>query len=93
MMSAVVRGRTFEQAMDTATDIVRRLEPSAAAARFLILGPAPAPLGRLRGEHRVQFFLKGTRRADMRNALKDVLAAMPEVRRRITVDVDPLSVL
>ena len=48
---------------------------------------------RLRGEHRVQFFLKGTRRADMRDALEAVLAAMPEVRRRVTVDVDPLSVL
>ena len=79
--------------MHTATDIVRRLESSAARARFQVLGPAPAPLGRLRGEHRVQCFLKGTRRADMRNALKEALAAMPEARRRVTVDVDPLSVL
>jgi hypothetical protein len=29
----------------------------------------------------------------MRNALKTVLATMPEVRRRVTVDVDPLTVL
>ena len=41
----------------------------------------------------MQFFLKGARRADMRDALKAVLAEMPEVRRRVTVDVDPLSVL
>jgi primosomal protein N' (replication factor Y) len=93
LINVVVRGRTFENAMETATDIVRRLEPVAGHASFLVLGPAPAPLGRLRGEHRVQFFLKGTRRADMRHALKDVLAGMPEVRRRVTVDVDPLSVL
>ncbi|MBN4048208.1 primosomal protein N' [bacterium AH-315-O15] len=93
MICAVIRGRTFEEAMRTATDIVRRLEPSATRAKFLVLGPAPAPLVRLRGEHRVQCFLKGTRRADMRNALKAVLAEIPEVRRRITVDVDPLSVL
>ncbi len=63
------------------------------AAASAILGPAPAPLARLRGEHRVQFFLKGARRAEMREALKTVLAAMPEVRRRVTIDVDPLSVL
>ena len=93
MINAVIRGRTFEEAMQTATAIVRRLEPAAARARFLILGPAPAPLGRLRGEHRVQVFLKGTRRADMRVALKDVLAETPDLRRRVTVDVDPLSVL
>ncbi len=93
MICVVVRGRTFEEAMHTATDIVRRLEPSAARVRFQVLGPAPAPLGRLRGEHRVQCFLKGTRRADMRNALKAVLTEMPDARRRVTVDVDPLSVL
>jgi primosomal protein N' (replication factor Y) len=93
LINTIVRGRTFEDAMSTAADIVRRLQPAAAAANFTILGPAPAPLGRLRGEHRVQFFLKGHRRIEMRTALKTVLAGMPEVRRRVTVDVDPLTVL
>jgi len=93
LVNAVVRGRGFDEAMQLATDIVTRLLPHAERAKFLILGPAPAPLGRLRGEHRVQFFLKGTRRADMRAALREVLAAMPDVRRRTTIDVDPLSVM
>jgi primosomal protein N' (replication factor Y) len=93
LINALVRGRTFDEAMDTAAALVRHLEPAASRAPFLILGPAPAPLGRLRGEHRVQFFLKGTRRAQMREALRAALAAMPEVRRRVTVDVDPLNVL
>jgi primosomal protein N' (replication factor Y) len=93
MISVVVRGRTFEEAMRIATDIAERLRPSARRAGFHVLGPAPAPLGRLRGEHRVQCFLKGTRRAEMRHGLKAVLAEVPEVRRRITVDVDPLSML
>jgi len=93
LVNAVVRGRSFDEAMQTAADIVGRLGPATMTAGFAILGPAPAPLARLRGEHRVQFFLKGARRADMRNALKTVLAAMPQIRRRVTVDVDPLSVL
>jgi len=29
----------------------------------------------------------------MRNALIQVVAVMPEIRRRLTIDVDPLSVL
>jgi primosomal protein N' (replication factor Y) len=78
--------------MQTAADVVRHLETRAAGS-FSILGPAPAPLAKLRGEHRVQFFLKGTRRAEMRQALRGVLAEMPEIRRRVTIDVDPLSVL
>jgi primosomal protein N' (replication factor Y) len=93
MINVVVRGRTFERAMADAMDVTRRLEPSAAVGGFAILGPAPAPLGKLRGEHRVQFFLKGQKRAAMREALRAVLAGMPEIRRRVTVDVDPLTVL
>ena len=93
LINGVVRGRTFDDAMQQAREIVRRLEPATAAGRFIVLGPAPAPLVRLRGEHRVQFFLKGTRRSDMRNALRQVVAGMPEIRRRLTIDVDPLSVL
>jgi hypothetical protein len=58
-----------------------------------VLGPAPAPLGRLKGEHRAQLFLKGTQRHAMRKALSAVLDNRPELKRRVIVDVDPLSVL
>ena len=93
LVNVVVRGRSFDEAMRTATDVTNRLKQFTVAGSFIILGPAPAPLVRLRGEHRVQFFLKGARRVDMRNALKAMLADMPEVRRKITIDVDPLNVL
>jgi primosomal protein N' (replication factor Y) len=92
MVNTVVRGRSLAEAMQDAAEVVRRLEARASGS-FSILGPAPAPLARLRGEHRVQFFLKGTRRAEMREALRAALAETPEIRRRVTVDVDPLSVL
>jgi primosomal protein N' (replication factor Y) len=93
MVNAVTRGRTFDDAIGTAMELTRKLEPAAAVGGFSILGPAPAPLARLRGEHRVQFFLKGQKRAAMRDALRAVLADMPDVRRRVSIDVDPLSVL
>ncbi len=93
MINTIVRGRSFDEAMQTAAEIVRALEPAVAAAGITVLGPAPAPLVRLRGEHRVQFLLKGTRRADMRRALDAALSGMPHVRRRVTVDIDPLTVL
>ena len=57
MVNIVVRGQTFDEAMDAARDLA---DAARGAKGFAILGPAPAPLTKLRGEHRAQFFLKGT---------------------------------
>jgi len=93
LVNAVVRGRTFDEAMRLAQDLATALASRAQAGSFVVLGPAPAPLTRLRGEHRVQIFLKGSRREMMRQAMRAALMALPDVRRRVVVDVDPLSVL
>jgi len=58
-----------------------------------VLGPAPAPLGKLRGEYRAQLLIKSSNRKRMREALVSVIAARPELQRRVMVDVDPISVL
>jgi primosomal protein N' (replication factor Y) len=93
LVNAIVRGRTFAGAMDDASDLVERLRPESEGARFRVLGPAPAPLGRLRGEYRAQFLLKGSNRRQMREALTRALASRPDLQRRVVVDVDPISVL
>jgi primosomal protein N' (replication factor Y) len=93
MINVVVRARTFAGAMDDAADIVQQLRAAEAESVFRVLGPAPAPLGKLRGEYRAQLLIKGTKRKRMREALMSVLAARPDLARRTVVDVDPLSVL
>jgi len=92
LINTVVRARTYTAAMDDAAAIVRQLR-QLDQKEFRVLGPAPAPLGKLRGEYRVQFLLKSTNRKKMREALLAVLAKRPDVARRTTVDVDPVSVL
>ncbi len=91
LVSAVVRGTHYRQTMQEAADIVEtvRRRPS----RFRVLGPASAPIGRLRGQHRVQLFLKGPHRREMREALLSALDGRTELRRRVVVDVDPLWML
>jgi hypothetical protein len=37
--------------------------------------------------------LTGRRRAAMRDAIRRALDALPDLRRRVVVDVDPMSVL
>jgi primosomal protein N' (replication factor Y) len=92
LINTIVRARSFTGALDDASDLVATLR-ALDGEPFRVLGPAPAPLGRLRGEYRVQFLLKSRLRRRMRDALVAALAARPEVARRTTVDVDPLSVL
>lgn len=94
MVNTVVRGRTFTESMDDASGVAERLRQAAGDRQELrVLGPAPAPLGKLRGEYRSQLLLKGTNRKHMREALLAAIAAAPALQRRVSVDVDPISVL
>lgn len=93
LVSAVIRGRTLDEAARTAEALAARVRAQTSGSSSVVLGPAPAPLARLRGEYRMQMFVKGTNRAAMREAMRSALAGMPEARRRITVDVDPVNVL
>lgn len=90
MVNIVVRDQTFEGAMATARDLATGFR---GAKGFVVLGPAPAPLIRLRGEHRVQLFLKGTSRRAMRESLQLALSRLTKGSKAIAVDVDPLSML
>jgi primosomal protein N' (replication factor Y) len=93
LINAIVRGRSFGRAMEDATDLAARVRAHQNARRFRVLGPAPAPLGRLRGEYRAQILVKGSHRAVMRDALSQAVTATPDLQRRVTIDVDPLSMM
>jgi primosomal protein N' (replication factor Y) len=93
LANALVRAGTYRDAMEDGAELAARLRQSAGSGTYRVLGPAPAPLGRLRGEYRAQVLLKGTNRRLMREALNAALGAKPEWRRRISIDIDPLSML
>ena len=94
LINTVVRGRTFSSAMEDAAEVVQRLHESEGDRTELrVLGPAPPPLGRLRGEYRAQVLVKGVNRRRMRETLLAAVQSRPEIARRTTVDVDPLSML
>ena len=91
LINVLVKGRSLDEAMTDALDLVKRVRARGGAGR--VLGPAPAAFAKLKGEHRAQFFVKGSRRRAMRDAVRAALEARPDLRRRVVVDVDPLSVL
>jgi primosomal protein N' (replication factor Y) len=92
IINTVVRARTFSGAMDDAADLGQRLRRAATEGAMTVLGPAPAPLSRLRGEYRAQLLIKGTNRRRMRDAVVAAIAGRPDLARRTVVDVDPLTV-
>ena len=92
LINVIVRGPSIDAALRDAR-LLMRVVDARNAAGFRVFGPARAPLARLRGEHRAQFFVKGTKRAAMRQAVTEALARHPEIARRTSVDIDPLSML
>lgn len=91
LINLVIKNTSGDAAMRDAMDLARRLRVHYPQGK--ILGPAPAPIARIKDEHRVQLFLKGRQRHAMRHAVLAALSERPEIRRRVTIDVDPISVL
>jgi primosomal protein N' (replication factor Y) len=65
------------------------------AGRVEVLGPAPAPIARIRGRYRHRFLLKGAERPAVRAVAAAVLDRIDEGlgAARATVDVDPVNML
>jgi primosomal protein N' (replication factor Y) len=90
LINVIIKGKSAARAMDDAADLAARVRRRLPRGR--VLGPAPAFLARLKDEHRVQFFLKGTARHAMRTALLEALNERPDLRKRVVIDVDPATV-
>ena len=94
MANILVRSEQQEQAMRWGTELGHFLTP--APEKIKILGPAEAPVTRLKNEFRYQFLIK----AASRRALNELLRRAQEfVRERkwsataLVIDVDPLTLL
>jgi primosomal protein N' (replication factor Y) len=79
------------------TDYARHLASIAAPlaeAGAELWGPAPAPIARVRGRHRMRMLIRAPRQAPLQSAIADWLAlAKPPTNLRLSVDIDPQSFL
>ncbi|MBS1149096.1 MAG: Helicase PriA [Myxococcaceae bacterium] len=73
--------------------MAQRLPPSSAGVR--LLGPAPAPLARIKGKTRWQIVLKGPTHAALAGPLDAAEALLPELPAsvKVVLDVDPGAML
>ena len=98
-------GRDGQQVEATAALFSQKIEQtlqseefeSAAAARLQVLGPAPAPIERIKGRERWQLLVKGPNRALLHaligKARDAFMQAKPPRSVRTIIDVDPYSVV
>ena len=67
--------------------------PTFKQAGITIDGPIPAVLSRLRGEFRWHLFIRSADREGMLSVVREALEKVPNIRKYLSVDVDPVSML
>jgi len=93
MINVVVRGSTIDRALEAAGLLARAVNQAVTGRPIVVLGPAPAPLTRLRGEHRAQFFVKGGDRAAMNAAIRGALARHAALVLQKAINIDTISMM
>ena len=95
LVNILSRDPDHEEARNRLVLLVTHLKSATMAARkgIDILGPEPAVLSKLRGEYRWHLVLCSRDREAMVRLLRSALDQAPALRRQLTVDVDPVSML
>jgi primosomal protein N' (replication factor Y) len=99
LINIIVHHAEYKRAAELAATIAKNLREVDSAGQqreFRVLGPALAPLARLRGEHRLQILIKTRSRKRAREALDQVLEQLnetAEISRNVSIEVDPVSLM
>ena len=96
LASLLAHGEDFTQVMHTASLIRQALDEANTGRDCRILGPAPAPLARLKGEHRIQLLLKSRSRPRLREVIDLALAnaaAHGADLQTVNLEIDPVNLM
>ena len=89
-LAALIVSGPQPEAVDAVADSLGRAAPR--GGEFTVLGPAPAPLALLRGQHRRRLLVKAVRPGALQPMIRDWLERVkipPSVR--VAIDIDPQS--
>ncbi len=87
-LSALDENAVRNAARQVADVVLKRVGRAA-----MVLGPAPAPIERLRNRYRYRVMVRAKARAPLYEAAKAVLALTQDRRVRLSLDMDPVSML
>jgi primosomal protein N' (replication factor Y) len=93
MAGVVLSDPEAQVAFDVGTALARNAEPLHALGAA-VYGPAPAPISRIRGRHRVRLLVKASKGAPLQPALAEWVARVKlPASLRLSIDIDPQSFL
>ena len=91
MAGIILSGPDVGQVFDVGAELARRDAPLRAAGAE-VFGPAPAPIARIRGRHRVRLLVKAPKGAALQPALVQWVAQVRlPANLRLAIDIDPQS--
>jgi primosomal protein N' (replication factor Y) len=96
LINVLVKHAEFAKAAGVASEVTRLVKAADREQVLRVLGPAPAPLSRLKGEHRMQMLIKTRYRRQAREALDAAMRELKEAGqdlRMVTVEVDPVNLM
>jgi primosomal protein N' (replication factor Y) len=96
LASLLVHGTDLNRVRSEAVELRKELDLANKDRMCRILGPAPAPLARLKGEHRFQLLIKSRSRRQLRAVADAALHSLSNRGinlRSINLEIDPVSIM
>ena len=91
MAGIVLSSPNVQEVFDLGAEMARRAEPLRRIGAE-VYGPAPAPIARIRGRHRVRLLVKADKTAPIQAALAEWTGQFKlPANLRLTIDIDPQS--
>ena len=91
MAGIILSSTDLQEVFNLGNDMARRDGPLRAIGAQ-VFGPAPAPIARVRGRHRVRLLVKSPKSAPLQRALSDWISQFRlNGQLRLAVDIDPQS--
>ena len=96
LINCLIQDEDLTKAKSYASELARALSAAGQGRDMRVLGPAPAPLARLKDKHRWQVLVKARSRPDARDALDLALARVEAAgvpSRALSIEVDPINMM
>ena len=93
LASLMVHGPDLGRVRSDSLELRKHLDVANQDRKCRVLGPAPAPLSRLKGEHRFQLLIKSRSRKNLREVADAAVKSLDINPRSINLEVDPVSIM